>query len=129
MRIHGNTHRDRGFTIIEILIVVTIIGALAVMAWPNYVKYRARAQVGTCISNLKQIEGAKAQWAFENLKNNADVPVMSEITPYLKHSETPTCPSGGTYQLRRIAKQVICSEYGTGHLLFDLDPSDDPTVD
>ena len=111
------------------LIVVMIIGMLAVIAWPNYVKYRARAQVGTCINNLKQIEGAKAQWAFENRKNNTDVPQISDVTPFLQHGTTPECPAGGSYRPRRIARQATCTYYSTGHALSNLNQDEDPAED
>jgi prepilin-type N-terminal cleavage/methylation domain-containing protein len=119
----------RGFTLIEIMIVVTIIAALALLAWPNFVKSRSRAQVGACINNLKKLEGAKSQWAFENRKNNTDVPQMTDVIPYLQHDNTPSCPADGAYRLRRVSKQPTCSNYSTGHSLANLNQDDDPDVD
>ena len=60
------TTRKSGFTLVEIMIVVAIIGLLAAIAIPNFVKARTTAQKNACIANLKQIDGAKEQWALEN---------------------------------------------------------------
>ena len=120
---------SKGFTLVEILIVVLIIGLLAVIAWPNFVKSRARAQAGACINNLQKIEGAKAQWAFENRKNNDDIPVMDDLTPFLNHSMTPTCPADGTYRPRRVSKSATCSLIDIGHEIMPLPSGDDPAVD
>ena len=119
----------KGFTLVEMLIVVVIIGLLAVIAWPNYIKYRSRAQVGTCINNLQKIEGAKAQWAFENRKDNDSIPVMDDLTPFLQHDMTPACPSDGSYRPRRVSKQATCSFNTIGHVLSTLSLGDDPSVD
>ena len=60
-----NTSRKAGFTLVEIMIVVAIIGLLAAIAIPNFVKARETSRTNACINNLRQIEGAKQQWAFE----------------------------------------------------------------
>ena len=81
----------KGFTLVEIMIVVAIIGLLSAIAIPNFVKARTSAQTNACISNLKQIEGAIVLY---NLDTGADPATLGALSPdYLK--STPTCPGGG----------------------------------
>ena len=89
--------RRSGFTLVEIMIVVAIIGLLAAIAIPNFVKARSKAQQNACIANLKQIDGAVQQWALENKKTSTDTYTLANVTDYLKGSAIPSCPAGGTY--------------------------------
>ena len=79
----NKTSRKAGFTLVEIMIVVAIIGLLAAIAIPNFVKSRSTAQMNTCINNLRQIDGAKQEWALEKGKTGTDSPAVSDIGPYL----------------------------------------------
>ena len=86
----------KGFTLVEIMIVVAIIGLLAAIAIPNFVHARARAQAQACVANLKQIEGAMQIWAVDNSKSDTSTVKMTDlVTTYIK--TTPTCQGGGTY--------------------------------
>jgi prepilin-type N-terminal cleavage/methylation domain-containing protein len=78
-----NTYRKAGFTLVEIMIVVAIIGLLAAIAIPNFVKARKTSQVNACLNNLRQIDGAKQEWALEKGKAGTDTPAASDISPYL----------------------------------------------
>ncbi len=62
----NKTSRKSGFTLVEIMIVVAIIGLLAAIAIPNFVRARTQSQKNACINNLRQIDGAVQQWALEN---------------------------------------------------------------
>ena len=77
------TSRKAGFTIVELMIVVAIIGLLAAIAIPSFVRTRATSQMNACINNLRQIDAAKQRWAMENGKTGADIPVIGDIGPYL----------------------------------------------
>src|SRR5437867_5896537 len=88
------TSRKAGFTLVEIMIVVAIIGLLAAIAIPNFIRARTTAQKNACINNLRQIDGAIQQWALENKKGPNDGVAFTDISTYLKNSVI--CPAGGT---------------------------------
>ena len=104
----------KGFTLVEIMIVVAIIGLLAAIAIPNFIKARETARKNACIANLKQIEGAKQVWALDNNKSGSDTPEWSDLVPdYIKR--TPSCPSGGTYTIGNVDTAPTCNI--SGHTL------------
>jgi prepilin-type N-terminal cleavage/methylation domain-containing protein len=81
-------NKKAGFTLVEIMIVVAIIGLLAAIAIPNFVKARESAQLNSIVNNLRIIEGAKDQWALEQKKGTGDTPDWTTgtagIADYLK---------------------------------------------
>ena len=82
------------------MIVVAIIGLLAAIAIPNFVKARTTSQQNACINNLRQYDGAVQQWALENKKQSSDTYNLPSIQPYIKLDSTqnlPSCPAGGVY--------------------------------
>src|SRR3978361_116371 len=96
MKIKSARTATAGFTLVEIMIVVAIIGLLATIAIPNFVRARLKAQQSACINNLSQIDGAKQTWALENRASQTTVPVIANIQPYLGRGASgtaPTCPA------------------------------------
>ena len=125
-----STNRKSGFTLVEIMIVVAIIGLLAAIAIPNFVKARTTSQMNACINNLRQIDGAKQQWALETKQSGAATPTDTDLQTYLVRGAAgflPICPAGGTtatfascYTVNDVATTVLCQIVPNGtfaHLL------------
>jgi prepilin-type N-terminal cleavage/methylation domain-containing protein len=85
----------QGFTLVEIMIVVMIIGLLAAMALPGLNRARQTAQTNNCINNLRQLESAKDQYALETGLIGGTAVTLPSLANYLK--TLPNCPVGGTY--------------------------------
>ena len=98
------------FTLVEIMIVVAIIGLLAAIAIPNFVRARENAQRTACQANLRSIAGAKMTWALEQRRGNADVPTDADLFgPTLYISAKPGCPANGSYTLNQVDTKPTCS--------------------
>jgi competence protein ComGC len=90
--------------------MVPLIGMMAAIAIPNFVKARSTAQMHACIANLQLIDGAKQQWALENKKQPADTPTAQELETYLRRKfNTMECPSGGVYTINAAGENPTCS--------------------
>jgi prepilin-type N-terminal cleavage/methylation domain-containing protein len=96
--------RKSGFTLVEIMIVVAIIGLLAAIAIPNFIKARATSQANACINNMRQIDGGEQEWALEAKQTSGNTPLsVATLTNsgYIRTAggNSPTCPAGGSYSL------------------------------
>ncbi len=114
-----NTSRRSGFTLVEIMIVVAIIGLLAAIAIPNFVKARETSRTNACISNLRQIDGAKQQWALETKAAVDAVPDDDDLFGAGKYiGKKPECPAGGTYTTGDLGTPPECDV--AGHVLPNI---------
>jgi len=119
MKLH-TYRRTSAFTLVEIMIVVAIIGLLAAIAIPNFVRARTQSQTQACINNLRQIDAAIQQWALENNQGpNAEV-THGDVVGYLK--SPPRCPAGGSgfqsdYGLTTVSANPTCNVQPNRHVL------------
>ena len=107
-----NQTRKAGFTLVEIMIVVAIIGLLAAIAIPNFIKARTTSQANACINNLRQMDGAIQQWALENKAAATAAVTSANIMPYIKLNSAgslPGCPAGGSYTISNVSTSPTCS--------------------
>jgi len=114
-----------GFTLVEIMIVVLIIGVLLSIAVPNFIRAREGSRAKSCQSNLKQIQSAKEQWAMDNKVGISATPTMSDLAGSGKYiRSTPVCPSNGTYTPNSMSTDPTCSVGTNG----DSDTYNDHTL-
>ena len=107
----------RGFTLVEIMIVVAIIGILVSIAVPGFIKARKTAQGKSCNENLSKIDGSKETYALENNLTTGDPVTMDDLVDdagagYIK--KTPKCPSGGGYTVNVIGTDPLCDTADKG---------------
>ena len=108
-----NKRMNKGFTLVEIMIVVAIIAILAAVAIPNFINYRKQSQATACVANLKQIQSAKEQFLMQGKNGTgqngavAEGDLWGDNTKLIKNA--PKCPAGGTYTIGGADEEPTCS--------------------
>lgn len=103
MSIRSQTRR--GFTLVEIMVVVAVIGVLTTIVYPAYSRAREVSMMNSCINTLRMVSNAKDTYAMDN--NNA-IPVMADlVTTYI--SRNPSCPASGSYTIGALGSHAECN--------------------
>ena len=105
-------NKSPGPGILVWLVVLALIGFLALIAIPSFVRVRHPGQQIACINNLRQIDAAKSEWALENGKTNGVVVTENDLKLYIKldsKGNFPKCPQGGIYTIGKVGEKPTCS--------------------
>lgn len=106
---NGFTLRNRrGFTLVEIMVVILIIGVLLAIALPTFTRSSNSSRAKACMSNLRQIDSGKSQYAMDQKLTAGAAVAWNNLVPHYVKTQ-PACPSGGTYAIGVIDTKPTCT--------------------
>jgi prepilin-type N-terminal cleavage/methylation domain-containing protein len=108
--------KQQGFTLVEIMIVVSIIILLAAIAVPSFIRARQRTQGSTTLNGARQLDAAVDQWAIENGINNGATVTLASLAVYIKPGQMQTALSGGTAPTDALGNAYVFSLVGSGQV-------------
>jgi len=108
--------KKQGFTLVEIMIVVMIIGLLAAIALPSFQRARDQARAKSCVNSMRLIEAAKDQYSIEFGTATSVVIPDADLAPYMKGGVMATCQTG-TITANGVDINPSCTLVGEGHEL------------
>ena len=94
-------HNEKGFTLIDLIITIVILGILAASAATRFVDLSNSAEITACKSNQMSLEAAQQIFYISTLQvnNGRYAENLDELAPFLRSETVPQCPNNGTYRI------------------------------
>lgn len=104
--------KQKGFTLVEIMIVVSIIILLAAIAIPSFVRARQRTQGSQTMNSARMLDAAIDQWAIENGLDNGATVVLESLAIYLKPGPLQDACAAGTTPTDALGNAFVINDVG-----------------